>query len=281
MRRSAWLALALFLAVRPASAGSFRIGATFEWHRSYRGRTVAAFLVLELPLDRLAAPRVAPVPHTLAEGPAPGADEVSETPAPTRVAPAREATKPAPRGEPGPRFEPASARRLVVAALRAQGLLASSQRLDGLASRARASAILPELTLRAVRSNDESLRLAPSASYENGYTQTGGAGLLLEARALWRLDRVVFADEEIPVERLRVERARLAEQVTSQVLKGLFRVLRARSRLAELLLTVEERSELELELLEAVSLLDVLTDGEFGREEQRRALQAGNFTEKR
>jgi hypothetical protein len=69
------------------------------------------------------------------------------------------------------------------------------------------------------------------------YTQTGGADLLLEARATWTLDRLVFADEELGIERLT---------------------------------EAEARDRAELERFEAEAALDVLTGGWFAAEIARR-----------
>jgi hypothetical protein len=160
----------------------------------------------------------------------------------------------------------------VRAALRVRGALRADDRLDGLAARSRASSALPELTLRAVRSTDQSLRLSPSGTLVNDYTQTGGAGLSLEARATWKLDRLVFADEELRVERLRAQRERSSERVVASVLKLLFTWHRARAHLSDPDLTPEEQLRLEVEQLEAEAALDVLTDGLFSSE--RRAREA-------
>lgn len=223
---------------------------------------------LALPLERLARPRVPPLASAdsagLREGP-PG--EPLTPPAPTLVPPRPTPSRP-------PLLEPGLARRLVRAALRAHGALQAEDRLDGLVSRSRFSSTLPELTLRAVRSTDESLRLSPSGTYVNDYTQTGGAGLLLEARATWKLDRLVFADEELHVERLRAQRERASERLVALVLKHLLGWQRARARLAGPELSPEDQLRLEIEQLEAEAALDVLTDGLFASE--RRAREAGS-----
>jgi len=264
-----WLpVLVLFLlSSRPALAGSLSLGFAFEWRRTALGERTAGLLFLTLPLERLARPtfpRFVPAPLAeLREGPPNGA-----VPKPELVPP------PATRGA-APRpalLDSALARRLVRAALRVRGELLAGDRLDGLSARSRASAALPELTLRAVRSTDESLRLSPSGTYVNDYTQTGGAGLLLEARATWKLDRLLFADEELRVERLRAQRERLSERVVTAVLKQLVTWQRARVHLLDPDLAPEEQLRLEVEELEAETALDVLTDGLFSSE--RKALDA-------
>jgi hypothetical protein len=228
-------------------------------------------VVLSFPLDRLARPRIpraalalppglreGPVEPTTAPTPAPTPSSLPAKPAPVRVGLA----------------DARLARRLVQAALRVRGTLRAEDRLDGLATRSRASSALPELTLRAVRSTDESLRLSPSGTYTNDYTQTGGAGLLFEARATWKLDRLVFADEELHVERLRAQQERANERVVASVLKQLFTWRRAQVHLLDAELSPEDRLRYEVEQLEAEAALDVLTDGLFSRE--RRAEETGS-----
>jgi hypothetical protein len=242
------------------------LGFAWEWQKTSLGTGTAGLVFLTLPLERLGRPvlpRIPPAPLAeLREGPPNGA-----APAPTITPPT--APKPAPPRP--PLVDSALARRLVRAALRVRGELLAGDRLDGLAARSRASAALPELTLRAVRSTDESLRLSPSGTYVNDYTQTGGAGLLLEARATWKLDRLVFADEELRVERLRAQRERLADRVVAAVLKQLVTWQRARLHLLDPDLTPEEQLRLEVEQVEAESSLDVLTEGLFSSE--RKALE--------
>jgi hypothetical protein len=85
---------------------------------------------------------------------------------------------------------------------------------------------LPELRLRAVRNTDQALRWAPTTDDPYRITQADGAGLTLEASATFRLDRLLFAREELTVERLRQRageaRLKLEARVQAAVL-GLFR----------------------------------------------------------
>jgi hypothetical protein len=131
---------------------------------------------------------------------------------------------------------------------------------------------LPELVLRAARSTDQTLRLSPTATdaavYD--YTQTGGADLLLEARATWTLDRLVFADEELGVERLRLDHARSEAQLVDRIVALVFDWERARQVLATPDAEPEARLKAELDELQAEATLDVLTDGWFSAELARR-----------
>jgi hypothetical protein len=248
------LLLAL-LAILPADAwaSQFRIGASFEWSKNEFGSSVGGLIQVAIPLDRLVSPLRGGAVLKFAEetGAAPG---TPRAPAPPRV-----------------RANSSLARGVVAAARRVSERAARQKRLDGLATRARVSATLPELALRAARSTDQTLRLSPGDTdvtvYD--YTRTGGADLLLEARATWTLDRLVFADEELGVERLEQDRAE--ERLVDRVLGLLFAWERARERQRAESTEPEARLAAEVDELEAEAALDVLSDGWFSDELGRRA----------
>ncbi len=244
---------------RPVWAGSLRLGTLFQWHRAELGQEYVGMLVLELPFDRLARPSFSR--EALASGAQPPksglVEDVSAETSPKRRA--AQLPEVALLGR-------EVVRRLVKAALQARGDLGARARLDGLSSRARASAALPELTLRAVRSSNALLRLSPTGVDAYDYTQTGGAGVTLEARATWRFDRLVFADEELRVERLRLQRERANERLVALLLKYLGAWQSAESHLLTDELSADERVTLEVAVLNAEAALDAITDGGFSAE---------------
>jgi hypothetical protein len=255
MRHALFLFLLVLSTPSRAAAGPLRLSALFEWERAPGRQDYAGFLLLDVPLERFARPRVPLLPAPaqlgmLSEEPAPEAPPRRSTPVRPRALPAR------------------SLRRLLRAALETSGQQSIEQRLESLSARMRAAAVLPELTLRAARSTNEQLRLSPNGTYVYDYTQTGGAGLIFEARATWKLDHLVFADEELHVERLRMQRDRVRERVVELLLKHLHAWQRARSRLLATseALGDEERASVEAELDSAEAALDVLTDGAFSAE---------------
>src|SRR6185436_1363756 len=93
----------------------------------------------------------------------------------------------------------------VAAALRAAGNAETRRALASMAARTRSAALLPELSVRAARSTDDSLRLSPTVDDPYRYTALGGAGTWLDARLAWHFDRLLFDRDEIAVERLRRE----------------------------------------------------------------------------
>ncbi len=121
-----------------------------------------------------------------------------------------------------PRIEPRDARAAVAAALKEMKLGSAADRIDQLGSRARWSAALPKLRLRATRLIDESSALSPTSYDADRVTSSGGASLWLEARATWHLDRALFASEEVRLEGLRRQLAASQQRRSAQVLKLLF-----------------------------------------------------------
>jgi len=249
-----------------AAAAPFRLSLLFEWRRAAAREDCAGMLLVDLPLERLARPSPPLSPALPGE---PSGRLAEDATGPKSVEPAPASRVPAVAPVHRPRPLPASAlRRLLRAALAGQADESVDERLDRLASRMRAAAILPELMLRGARSTNESLRLSPSGSAVTDYTQNGGAALIFEGRATWKLDRLLFADEELQLERLRIQRERVRERLVASLLKELFAWQRARARLLNDADTLpeEERAAVESELEHAGAALDVLTDGAFSEE---------------
>jgi len=227
---------------------------------SVRSET-AGFIALAVPLERLAAPR-----RAVATADAPPPAE-----APPDAAPAAETPTETEQGEPAPPSAVALlhapalsrlARGAVAAALLHERTAERERALSSMAARSRWSALLPEVRVRAARTRDEALRLQPTTEDPYRFTRDGGDAMVFEGAATFRLARLVFADDELAVERLRLERERAGERLTARVLDRLFAWHLASSRLAEA--DDEQRLRLELERLAAEVELDVLTGGWFG-----------------
>src|SRR5690349_18079499 len=84
------------------------------------------------------------------------------------------------------------ARDTVARALEVAGHPGARRGLASLSSRVRTAALLPQLTVRALRTTDQALRLSPTLDEPDRYSESGGAGLWLEARLTWQLDRLVY-----------------------------------------------------------------------------------------
>ena len=256
---------------------------------------VGALLVLELPLERFVDRRAAVVPMTLEAttmGLSSGGDGATaawlgaraselpmekpieaawaesglgrslldETP---RAAVAETAAPRVERSAPAITVTADVARSCVRAALRAMGL-GDDNRLDSVAARARSSAALPELRLRAVRTLGESGRISLTEDDPSRYVASGAASNVLEARLTFRLDRLLFADEEIMVERARLDRSELRSRTAAKVLQLLFEWQRAYALAQDASLPAEDRFAAVVREAEASALLDVMTGGWFG-----------------
>lgn len=265
-----------------ASAGRFEVGLHARSTRASARAEQLAWLTVTLPLERLALPRVAQRPS--AAEPSGSATAVLPTSAP---APAAVTTAPTPETEPAaPRvtFQQLRAlsefsRRAVQVALAVVGTAAERRRLDALASRARASALLPELRLRAVRNTDQALRWAPTSDDPYRVSQAEGAGIILEASAVFRLDRLLFAHEELNVERARQDASEQRLKLEARVQGAVLTLFRARELACA---APRDDAATGLDLLKALEQfqeLDNLTAGWFSEQAPGLGLAVWGFPE--
>src|SRR5450631_1843773 len=289
MRRGIWGAAisSLVLAAAPAQAspkpGSFWISLSAEYRTGALLREWGGFLAVGIPLDRFAQPRalaVLAVPvggSGLAENPP--KKEAVPSPAPESPPPSK-TTKNAPgdlasgKSEPLLLLTPRLARGTVRRALASAGYMDARTRLTSLSARSRNSAALPELRLRALRTTGQTLRLTPTTDDPYRYSTAGAAELAFEARLTWHLDRLVFSNEEVGIERLRSEWNASEHKLIEHVLLQLALWQRSRVRAADVDSEPEVRETAELEAIGAAVELDVLTDGWFSQAIDERAGQS-------
>lgn len=162
---------------------------------------------------------------------------------------------------------PRLARACVVAAWRAAGLGVDESRLEGIAARARWSALLPEARLRALRSDDSRLSLdTTTASDTSRLRDSAGANVGLEARLTWRFDRLIYAGDEPAFERIRLEHRDARARIGARVLDALFHWQRAALDLRSVPPSEDgtrDEADVALRVMEAEAALDVLTNGWF------------------
>lgn len=258
-----------------ASLGGSRASAyvalrAFTERRSDGFRETAGFLMVGLPFDRLLAPKQdvqlvslrSPADVATDEGDEPEEGSFESEAMPRQPAARNDRISGAPDPDAGERAGGRLARACVLAALRAHGV-GDDDRLDSLAARARASALLPELRLGASRATDASLRLSPTQYDPYRYTEGEAAGYRLDARVSFRLDRLLFADQEVALERIRFQRLEARSKLSVRVLRAVFDWQRARALERDALLSQEERAAAAIRVLEAEMTLDVLTGGWF------------------
>lgn len=162
-----------------------------------------------------------------------------------------------------PRLDGAFARGLVRAARARAREHETDERLDALATRARVSGLLPEVRVRVARVTSGTQALSPTEYDPTRVTASDGSGLWLEGRATFRLDRLVFADDEIALERLRAERDRMDRALVADVLAELALYQRGAARAADPTLADDDRVTGEITSFSAAAALDVLSDGWF------------------
>ncbi len=280
MRRGIWGAAisSLVLATAPAQAspkpGSFWISLSAQYRTGTLLSEWGGFLAVGIPLDRFAEPRapaVSAVP-VVAAGLAEGPPKKEAAPSPATEPTPSKTTKSVP-GEPAPAksepslllLTPRLARGAVRRALASAGYLDARTRLTSLSGRSRSSAALPELRLRALRTIGQTLRLTPTTDDPYRYSTAGASELAFEARLTWHLDRLVFSNEEVGIERLRSEWNASEHKLIEHVLLQLALWQRSRVRAADVDSEPEVRETAELEAIGAAVELDVLTDGWFSQ----------------
>jgi hypothetical protein len=176
-------------------------------------------------------------------------------------------------GRDGERPRPAPAGPLARGAVRAALVRARAgprrDELEGLSTRARASGIVPELRLRLAHALDEDQSLSPTEYDPDRITASGGTSLWIEGRATFRLDRLVFAGEEVAIERLRSEQARAERAIERDVVRAIGSWQAAQVLLSDPDATEAARVRAEIDAAVSEAELDVLTDGWFSEERAR------------
>lgn len=156
----------------------------------------------------------------------------------------------------------AFARAVVLAAERAAGVGSGHARIDELASRARKSGLLPEARFRATRYVDDRAS-ADALAEQSRLSDSSAQSLGLEARLTFRLDRLIFADEEPQLERTRLDVESFRTKLAQKTLELLFRWHRAR---VEARAQGPDAEEAALTAAELEASLDALTGGWFSRQ---------------
>lgn len=199
------------------------------------------------------APRLAPA--VLAEARASAAPSAISSAAPS----AAPSASPAPAAA-GASIPPGALRGVIRAAWHEAGL-ESDERLDEMSARARSAAWAPELRLRAYRGTSAGASVYGAVDAADRSTLSDGVTTLVETRLVWRLDRVVFADEEVAIERVRLERAELRQRLAARVIELTLAWLRACRAAEEPALLEPDRELARATAAEALLALDALSGG--------------------
>lgn len=234
-----------------ASTGSLWVSIQATFVRTDDGRNdFAATAMLGVPLERLG------------RGPVRIAERATLPVLPPPIVEPAEASD---RIEPATIVTPNMARDAIAAAMEHARIEKDTARLQRLATRARSSALLPELRLRVTRQLDDAQVLSPTEYDPDRVTATVKASLWLEARATFKLDKLVFADEEVTLERMRDDRIEEAKKLREKVLETLFAWQRAVFVRDDVSIEPEKRMKAAFDVVEAEVKLDVLTGGWFSK----------------
>lgn len=240
-----------------AAHGSLWISFQATFVRNDQGQNdFAALALLGVPLERVQRSRE----RALVFAEHPGAAE-----APSAPSPKPEVSNDKPMEKAPQLVTPQMARSAVAAALEHAGLETSTSRVDRLAMRSRNSSLLPELRLRVTRQLDDSQVLSPTEYDPDRVTATVKASWWFEARATFRLDKLVFADEEVALERMRDERIEAGKKLRERILTLLFSWQKAQRVRDDPAADPDAQMKAGLEIIEAEVTLDVLTGGWFSR----------------
>lgn len=150
----------------------------------------------------------------------------------------------------------------LLAAMRAVSTASSTRRdYDEMATRARWSAALPRLQLRATRLVDESSALSPTSYDSHRTTSSDGVRHWLEARTTWELDRLLFASEEVTLARLQRQQAQEQLERREAVSALLFAWQRAWLAATDRAATTMECEQAWLEREQLAARIDARTSG--------------------
>jgi hypothetical protein len=160
------------------------------------------------------------------------------------------------------------ARQAVSAAWKVAGLGENDASLDAMASRARWSAVLPETRVRILRHATDTQHTY-DASSDTPYYGYDSSSLWLEGRLTWHLDRLVFAEEEPMIERLRIDRQEARIRVAARVVEQISKWQHAHVEVAQAADDLD-RVDAMMREIEAQSALDVMTAGWFSRWQEQK-----------
>jgi hypothetical protein len=224
-------------------------------------REVGGFVVVGLPLERFG--------REGKRGPAPAR--------PPLLVPVRGPSVLASRVRAGSEaivLSPQLGREAVVAAWRAAGLGSNDRSLDAIVSRARWSAVLPETRLRAMRFDDAKLSTDVTTTTDTSRLRdTVGANTGYEARLTWRLDRLLYSNDERFFQRMKLDRMTARARVAGRVLDALFHWQRATIELRWAQKESRDEVDAALRAAQAETTLDVLTGGWFSASRPARDLR--------
>lgn len=154
-----------------------------------------------------------------------------------------------------------------------QGFLTEEARIARLARRSRRSGLAPELRLRGVYGFDQTTSLEDATGLYPGETTTrGGRDSLAEVRLTFRLDRLVYGDDETTLERHRTSQRDVQRKITQTAVDLVLKWWQSERGADDPELLPEEQAECAARAEAALVNLHLLTGGWFRGRGTLRAL---------
>jgi hypothetical protein len=175
-----------------------------------------------------------------------------------------------PIANPAPPAHAASSKALGQATVQrawAQAGLEGDGGLTGMATRARLAGLLPEARVRVLRSEKASdiLDYSDDLPTQRG---TSAGGMVWEGRLAFRLDKLMYSEEEVTIERLRNERRESKQKLAHKVLELVFHVERCDLEAGRVPPGSDQALDVAQRQLEAEMELDMLTGGWFSKQKR-------------
>jgi hypothetical protein len=153
------------------------------------------------------------------------------------------------------------AQRAAHVAIRLAGLTEGDGEIDRMASRARMSALLPELRVRAQQTS-AGLRdyISDTGALDTSYY---GPSTVIEGTLTFHFDRLAYSGQEARLERLRLERIEARSRITQRVIDEMSRWSKSTAEERDSPEGTDARSEATARRISAQMALDVWTGGWF------------------
>jgi hypothetical protein len=214
---------------------SFELSFRFRLQRDSTGDSQSVMLVASLPLERIFGPKILARTNYVAP---------NESTPMVKIPFA---------------FDPTIVPKLVRQAMATAGLVDDDD-LESMKGRARWSAFLPDVRLRAQKGADLYTRIYDSTATASTSGNDSNTSIY-EVRLSFKLDRLLFADQEIAIERLRLSRIEERQKIRQKLIEILGHYERAMLVIDAASVGDLDRANAQLEAFEALQALDVMTGG--------------------
>ncbi len=181
---------------------SFLIHLDGSFRQQYQSRNIKAMLTFNVPLERFSRQkRVKPANQEFRLA------QTEPTSVPESII--QSTISPVPQNQPASNLpiSPSLMDQVLQEALKNSHFSNTNSAINQLKSASKTSALLPEIRFRALRNTSEDLTMSPTEYDPNRTTVAGGISWGLDLRVGWKLDKLIFSDEHIQLEKMRKDLA--------------------------------------------------------------------------